>query len=162
MIAKGRTRRLEIWNFIGDLKEKGILKANYLVDQYKGEKDLSKSFIEQVHYIRIPVKNVEQSAQWYRDILGLQLLNVTEELAALKINEGPFLLILIPTEDETFAHFTVNQEEEFSIGFTSSKLAGFHQHLTDHEVKVDEIKEDEGHAFFHFYDPDGNKLQAHW
>ena len=123
---------------------------------------MSKSFIEQVHYIRIPVKNVEQSAQWYRDMLGLQLLNVTEELAAIKVNEGPFLLILIPTEDETFAHFTVNQEQEFSIGFTSPKLAEFHQHLKDHKVKVDEIKEDNGHAFFHFYDPDGNKLQAHW
>ena len=123
---------------------------------------MSKSFIEQVHYIRIPVKNVEQSAQWYRDMLGLQLLNVTEELAAIKVNEGPFLLILIPTEDETFSHFTVNQEQEFSIGFTSPKLAEFHQHLKDHKVKVDEIKEDNGHAFFHFYDPDGNKLQAHW
>ncbi|MCR8848417.1 VOC family protein [Rossellomorea sp. SC111] len=123
---------------------------------------MSKSFIEQVHYIRIPVKNVEQSAQWYRDMLGLQLLNVTEELAAIKVNEGPFLLVLIPTEDETFAHFTVNQEQEFSIGFTSPKLAEFHQHLKDHKVKVDEIKEDNGHAFFHFYDPDGNKLQAHW
>ncbi len=51
---------------------------------------MSKSFIEQVHYIRIPVKNVEQSAQWYRDMLGLQLLNVTEELAAIKVNEGSF------------------------------------------------------------------------
>ncbi|WP_226673418.1 VOC family protein [Rossellomorea aquimaris] len=123
---------------------------------------MSKPFIEQVHYIRIPVKNVEQSAQWYSDMLGLQLLNVNEELAALKINEGPFLLILIPTEDETFTHFTVNQKEEFSIGFTSPKLTEFHQHLIDNEVKVEQIEEDNGHAFFHFYDPDGNKLQAHW
>ncbi|CAN7279921.1 VOC family protein [Rossellomorea sp. LjRoot5] len=123
---------------------------------------MSKSFIEQVHYIRIPVKDVEQSAHWYRDVLGLQLVNMTEELAALKVNEGPFLLILIPTEDETFAHFTVNHEQEFSIGFASPELANFHQHLIDHDVKVDEMKEDAGHAFFHFYDPDGNKLQAHW
>ncbi len=148
--------------FYRKLEEEGIQKANYLIDQYKGEKDLNNSFIEQVHYIRIPVKNVEQSAHWYRDMLGLELLNVNEELAAIKVNEGPFLLILIPTEDETFAHFTVNQEQEFSIGFTSPRLGEFHQHLTDHGVKVDEIKEDSGHAFFHFYDPDGNKLQAHW
>ena len=45
---------------------------------------MSKSFIEQVHYIRIPVKDVEQSAHWYRDVLGLQLLNMTKELAALQ------------------------------------------------------------------------------
>ncbi|WP_299739069.1 VOC family protein [uncultured Rossellomorea sp.] len=123
---------------------------------------MSKSFIEQVHYIRIPVKDLERSAQWYRDVLGLQLVNLTEELAVIKVNEGPFLLILIPTEDETFAHFTINQEQEFSIGFTSPELSKFHQHLMGNRVKVDDIKEENGHAFFHFYDPDGNKFQAHW
>ncbi|MBN3554713.1 VOC family protein [Fictibacillus nanhaiensis] len=123
---------------------------------------MSKSFIEQVHYIRIPVKDLELSAHWYRDVLGLQLLNHTKELAILKVNEGPFLLILVPTQDETFAHFTINNEQAFSIGFTSSELSKFHQHLMDNEVKVEDIKEDNGHAFFHFYDPNGNKLQVHW
>ncbi|TMU83555.1 VOC family protein [Bacillus sp. BHET2] len=123
---------------------------------------MNKSFIEQVHYIRIPVKDLARSAKWYTDVLGLQLVNQNEELAAIKVNEGPFLLILIPTEDVTFSHFTVNQEQEFGIGFTSSDLENFHQHLMAYQVKVEEIKEDNGHAFFHFYDPDGNKLQAHW
>lgn len=41
---------------------------------------MSKSFIEQVHYIRIPVKDLELSARWYRDVLGLQLLNNTGNL----------------------------------------------------------------------------------
>ncbi|MEH7239085.1 VOC family protein [Bacillus sp. JJ1562] len=124
---------------------------------------MSKSFIEQVHYIRIPVKDLEQSAQWYRDVLGLQLLNITEEpYAIIKVNEGPFLLILVPTEDETFAHFTIDNEQAFSIGFTSPELSKFHQHLIDNQVKVEKIKEDNGHAYFHFYDPSGNKLQVHW
>ncbi|MED3573879.1 VOC family protein [Cytobacillus praedii] len=123
---------------------------------------MSNSFIEQVHYIRIPVKDLELSSQWYRDVLGLPLLNITEELAILKVNEGPFLLILVPTEDETFAHFTIDNEQEFCIGFTSPELSKFHQHLIDNEVKVEDIKEDNGHAFFHFYDPNGNKLQVHW
>ena len=123
---------------------------------------MSKSFIEQVHYIRIPVKDLELSAKWYRDVLGLQLLNNTEELSILKVNEGPFLLILVPTEDETFAHFTIDNEQEFRIRFTSPELSEFHQHLMENQVKVEDIKEDNGHAFFHFYDPNGNKLQVHW
>ena len=123
---------------------------------------MSKSFIEQVHYIRIPVKDLKLSAQWYRDVLGLQLLNNTEERAIFKVNEGPFLLILVPTEDETFAHFTIENKQEFSIGFTSPELLKFHQHLMDNQVKVEKIKEDNGHRFFHFYDPNGNKLQVHW
>ena len=123
---------------------------------------MSESFIEQVHYVRIPVRDLKLSAQWYRDVLGLQLLNNTEELAILKVGEGPFLLILVPTDDETFAHFTINNKQEFSIGFTSRELYKFHQHLIDHQVKVEDIKEDHGHFFFHFYDPNGNKLQVHW
>ena len=124
---------------------------------------MSKSFIDQVHYIRIPVKDLEQSAQWYRDIVGLQLVTITEDpYAILKINEGPFLLILVPTEDDTFAHFTIDNVPAFSIGFTSPELAKFHTHLIENGVKVEEIKEDNGHAYFHFYDPNGNKLQVHW
>ncbi|MEW4223973.1 VOC family protein [Rossellomorea marisflavi] len=123
---------------------------------------MSTSFIEQVHYNRIPVKDLELSANWYRDILGLQLLSLNEELAILKINEGPSLLILVPTRDETYAHFTIDQEQAFSIAFTSPDIPGFHQHLTDHQVKVDNIQHDEGHAYFHFHDPDGNKFQVHW
>lgn len=134
----------------------------YIEDELKGEKAMSKSFIDQVHYIRIPVKDLERSARWYTDVLGLQLVNNTEEMAILKVNEGPFLLILVPTEDKTFSHFTINHQPEFSIGFTSPELSQFHQHLLDNEVKVEGIKKDNGHAFFHFYDPNGNKLQAHW
>ncbi|MGM0900419.1 MAG: VOC family protein [Bacillota bacterium] len=124
---------------------------------------MSKSFIEQVHYIRIPVKDLEQSAQWYKDVLGLKLLNVTDDpFAIIKVNEGPFLLILVPTDDETFAHFTINNESAFSIGFTSPELSKFHQHLINNQVKVEDIQEDNGQAYFHFYDPNGNKLQVHW
>jgi catechol 2,3-dioxygenase-like lactoylglutathione lyase family enzyme len=124
---------------------------------------MSKSFIEQVHYIRIPVRDLEQSAQWYRDVLGLQLLTITEDpFAVIKVNEGSFLLILVPTQDETFAHFTVNNKSAFSLGFTSPELFEFHQHLIDNDVKVEDIKEDNGHSYFHLFDPNGNKLQVHW
>ncbi|MDZ5712664.1 VOC family protein [Jeotgalibacillus haloalkalitolerans] len=124
---------------------------------------MSKSFIEQVHYIRIPVRDLEQSAKWYSDILGLQLLTITEEpVAIIKVNEGPFLLALVPADEESFSHFTINNEPAFSIGFSSSKLPEFHQHLLDHGAKVEDIQEYQGHSYFHFYDLNGNKLQVHW
>ncbi|MFD1738879.1 VOC family protein [Bacillus salitolerans] len=124
---------------------------------------MSTSFIDQVHYIRIPVKDLHKSAEWYTDLLGFHLLTITEDpYAIIKMNEGPFLLILVPTDDDTYAHFTIKGEPEFSIGFTSSNLTEFHQHLKKHNVIVEDIKEDNGHSYFHFYDPSGNKLQAHW
>ncbi len=55
----------------------------------QGDEYMSTSFIEQVHYNRIPVKDLELSAHWYRDILGLQLLSHNEELAILKTMKVP-------------------------------------------------------------------------
>ncbi|WP_245604639.1 hypothetical protein [Paucisalibacillus globulus] len=67
-----------------------------------------------------------------QNILGLQLLTITEDpFAIIKVNEGPFLLILVPTEDDTFAHFTIDNVPAFSIGFTSPKLSEFHTHLIE-------------------------------
>ncbi|MEC1374567.1 VOC family protein [Heyndrickxia oleronia] len=124
---------------------------------------MKKTFIEQVHYIRIPVRDLDQSAKWYEEVLGLQLLTITDDpFAIIKVNDGPFLVILVPIDDETYAHFTVNGEPAFSIGFTSPELIKFHQHLIDNGVKVEDIKEDNGHAYFHFFDPSGNKLQVYW
>lgn len=70
----------------------------------------------------------------------------SDELAILKVNEGSFLLILVHTENETFVHFTKENEQEFSIGFTSPQLFKFYQHLIDNQVKVEYIKEDNGHT----------------
>ncbi|WP_404407901.1 VOC family protein [Jeotgalibacillus malaysiensis] len=124
---------------------------------------MSKSFIEHLHYIRIPVRDLEQSVQWYKNILGFKLLTITEDpFAIFKISEGPQLITLVPTENETFIHFTIDNKSAFSLGFASPELEAFHQHLIDHGVQVEDIQEDQGHAYFIFYDLNGNKLQAHW
>jgi catechol 2,3-dioxygenase-like lactoylglutathione lyase family enzyme len=124
---------------------------------------MNQSFIDQVHYIRIPVRDLATASVWYRDVLGFQLLSITDDpFALMKVNEGPLLIVLVPTTEETYAHFSVNGESAFCVGFTSPKLQEFHQHLSEQGVKVEDIKEDNGHAYFYFYDPDGNQLQAHW
>lgn len=89
---------------------------------------MSPSFIEQVHYIRIPVKELAVSTNWYAETFGFKKVDQKEDRAVFKVGEKPFLLVLIQTLDETFSHF----------------------------------KEDDGHLYFHFYDPSGNKLQVHW
>ncbi|MBM7578160.1 VOC family protein [Jeotgalibacillus terrae] len=124
---------------------------------------MSKSFIEHLHYVRIPVRDLEQSAQWYKDVLGLELLTITEDpFAIFKMNDGPFLITLVPADEDTFVHFTIGNEAAFILGFAVPELEAFHQHLINHGVKVEDMQEDKGHAFFNFYDPNGNKLQSHW
>lgn len=124
---------------------------------------MATTFINEVHYVRIPVKDIDESIKWYTELLGFKLLAVTEEgYAIIKVNDGSFLLTLVPTEDDTYAHFTIGGEPAFSIGFASPNLREFHQHLLDHGATVADIEDDNGHQYFHFYDPSGNKLQVHW
>ncbi|MFC4560142.1 VOC family protein [Virgibacillus kekensis] len=120
-----------------------------------------KSLIDGIHYFRVPVVEVESSVDWYRDVLGLTLQHQEDELAVFHVNDG-LLLVLVEADAESHAHFTRNGELEFSIGFTSSKLNELREHLISQGVNVEEMKEDNGHHFFHFYDPSGNKLQVHW
>lgn len=123
---------------------------------------MSSSFIEHVHYIRILVQDLAISTAWYEKILGLKKLDHSEERAVFKVGEGSFLLVLIPTKDKTHSHFMKDGGAEFAIGFSGPEIHKFHAHLNEQNVKVDPIQEDDGHLYFHFYDPSNNKLQVHW
>jgi len=120
------------------------------------------SLISEIHYFRIPVINLEESIEWYTECLGLKLRRKkNEELAVIEIGDGP-LLILVKADKDSRGHFIRDGNLEFSIGFASAQIHKLYEHLIKHEVKVDEMKEEEGHYYFHFYDPSGNKLQVHW
>jgi catechol-2,3-dioxygenase len=119
------------------------------------------SLIEEIHYIRIPVIYLEDSARWYTECLGFTLRRMTEELAVFELNAGP-LLILVKADSESRGHFTKNGQLEFAVGFTSPNIHHLRERLIEHGVKVDDMKEDNGHFLFCFFDPNGNKLQVHW
>lgn len=120
------------------------------------------SFINEIHYFRIPVKDLEESVRWYTTCLGLKLRRKKEdELAVIEFGEGP-LLILVKADEDSRGHFIKEGNLEFSVGFTSAEIHKFYEYLIEQEVRVDEMKEEEGHYYFHFYDPSGNKLQVHW
>lgn len=119
------------------------------------------SLIEEIHYFRIPVNELEESVRWYTEFLGFTLRRMTEELAVVELKAGP-LLVLVKADSDSRGHFTRNGQLEFAVGFTSPNIQRFRESLIEHGVEVDEMKEDNGHLFFHFFDPNGNKLQAHW
>ncbi len=121
------------------------------------------TFINDIHYFRIPVTNLEESIDWYTNCLRLKLRRRKEdELAVIEICEGGSLLVLVRADEDSRGHFTINNNPEFSVGFTSPEIHKFYEYLIGKGVKVDEIKEESGHFYFHFFDPNGNKLQAHW
>lgn len=122
---------------------------------------MKQSYLQHIHYFRIPVVELESSVQWYTDCLGFSLKHQENDLAVLGLEEGP-LLILVLADKDSRGHFTKNGEVEFSVAFASPEIQAFHKHLTQQGVLVDEIKEENGHSYFHFFDPSGNKFQVHW
>ncbi|MDZ5472897.1 VOC family protein [Bacillus sp. 31A1R] len=121
---------------------------------------MSTSLLNDIHYFRIPVVNLEQSVTWYTECLGFQLRFNQGDLAVLALNSGP-LYVLVEADQDSRGHFTINGQPEFSVGFTTSNIRKLHDHLSHNGVKVEHIQEDNGHNFFYFYDPSGNKLQVH-
>jgi catechol 2,3-dioxygenase-like lactoylglutathione lyase family enzyme len=119
------------------------------------------SFLEEIHYFRIPVLDLAASAAWYSEVLRLRLRRRTEERAVFEIGEGP-LLVIMKGDAESRGHFLVDGKTEFSVGFTCPDIHRFRDFLIEHNVFVEPMQEDEGRHYFHFYDPSGNKLQAHW
>jgi hypothetical protein len=82
-------------------------------------------------------------------------------LAVVELSAGP-LLVLVKADLNSRGHFIRNGQSEFSIGFTSPNIQRLREVLIEQGVKVDDMQEENGHFFFHFFDPSGNKLQAHW
>jgi catechol 2,3-dioxygenase-like lactoylglutathione lyase family enzyme len=121
---------------------------------------MSESLINGIHYFRIPVIDLGESVKWYTECLGFKLRHNRGDLAVLELKTGP-LLVLVQADKDSRGHFTINDQPEFSIGFTTSEIEKLHKHLSDHGIEVDEIQMDNGHHFFYFYDPTGNKLQVH-
>jgi catechol 2,3-dioxygenase-like lactoylglutathione lyase family enzyme len=121
---------------------------------------LEKSLLDHIHYFRIPIIDLKASIEWYTTCLRLNLRFSNDELAVLELTSGP-LLVLVAADKESRGHFTINGHLEFSIGFTTSKIAEMHQQLIEQGVHVESILEDNGHDYFFFYDPSGNKLQVH-
>ena len=127
----------------------------------KGNIKMSKSFLEEIHYFRIPVVDLEASARWYAEVLRLVLRRQTDERAVFAVGDGP-LLVLVIADADSRGHFLRGGLPEFSVGFTCPDIHGFRGNLLVQSVQVDEMQEEDGHYYFHFYDPSGNKLQAHW
>jgi catechol 2,3-dioxygenase-like lactoylglutathione lyase family enzyme len=121
----------------------------------------AKSFLEDIHYFRIPVTDLDSSARWYSDVLRLVLRRQTDERAVFEIGEGP-LLVIVKADADSRGHFYIEGTPEFSVGFTCPDIHRFREYLIEQGVRAESMHEEGGHYYFHFYDPSGNKLQVHW
>jgi len=120
-----------------------------------------KPLLKGMEGVFIPVKDPELSANWYKEILGFELLYIEAEAAVMKIAEqSQTVVCLVKTLNHQPMKFPSNR---FGVGkyynfIPQNSIEETHKFLLEQNVKVDPIDEEGDTKFFTFYDPDGNPL----
>lgn len=122
--------------------------------------------IKSVSYLQIPVKDLEESTQWYVDNLGfkVQWKRPDNKMTILELPSGPEIF-LCERELHQGTMSTV-------IGFESTDILKLLSDLKSKGVQIGEIRQNRGvieygnikeilEMDFDFYDPSGNMLVAH-
>lgn len=123
---------------------------------------MEKSFLTGIPGILVPVRDLQKSADWYENVLGLEVFKKSDITVEFKLNEGDPVLVLVQSKFETSIRFPENEYTDGSFFiFKTSDADAFHQRLVQHNVKVSEIFLFEDiQKYFFFEDLDGNKLSV--
>ena len=121
------------------------------------------SRLVRVGTIYLPVKEVDVSANWYKEKLGAEISYIDNTKAILNFADQSFFLVQAPPSES--ANFKAsNGEERFSITFEVdglNELQTIHEEFNKKQINVGKL-ENRGHAGrnFIFQDLDGNKFDV--
>ena len=123
------------------------------------------NFISHIATVEIPVTNLNNSIEFYIDILGVKVESKDDKQAMLTFRaKGVPTLFLVETEKHKNISFinTNNGVEHSVIDFYTPNLKEFYQWLVDKGVEVGSLNINGKNGFggFGFKDPDGNLLSA--
>jgi predicted DNA-binding protein YlxM (UPF0122 family) len=133
------------------------------------EEDVMWRIVPRIATIEIPVKNVQDSAQWYHKYIRTKTVFEDTQSAMLHLQGGSRVgvptLYLVQTEESRPLHFTntFTNVKHSVIDFYIPDLSRFHQFLKTNGVTVTDlnfIPGMDGYGGFGFEDPDGNLLSA--
>lgn len=126
--------------------------------------------IKKIECAYVPVTNVEKSAEWYEQVLGMKLRSpITPGSGAIMIMDEGGWLFLLPSPNMTPLTFDTtgwagNGEsfEMFPICFETNDMQSLHASLNDSGTWMETDVRDEGGCGLQlvFKDPDGNKFQV--
>lgn len=123
------------------------------------------SYITHIATVEIPVSNLEQSIEWYMDMLEVNVVFKGEQAAMLSFEEkGVPTLYLVETAEVNGLSFKNTHSDivHSVIDFYTADLHGFYNSLVGKNVWVTPLNIDPEHGFggFGFKDLDGNLLGA--
>jgi catechol 2,3-dioxygenase-like lactoylglutathione lyase family enzyme len=118
--------------------------------------------LKSVSYLQVPVKNLEESTDWYVGNLGFKVhwKRPDNKMTILALPSGPSIFLC---ETELF-----HGRMSVVIGFEAVDIRKLLSDLQSKEVQIGEIRENRGVVKgeilamdFDFFDPSGNMLVAH-
>lgn len=123
---------------------------------------MSNSLLTGIPGVLVPVRDLQKSADWYENVLGLEVFKKSDETVEFKVSDGDPVLILVESNFESSVRFPNNPFTDGSFFiFKTSDADSLHKMLVDHNVKVSEIfLFEDVQKYFFFEDLDGNKLSV--
>jgi catechol 2,3-dioxygenase-like lactoylglutathione lyase family enzyme len=117
--------------------------------------------LTQVDHVQIPVRNLEESKDWYVNTLGCKVgQGSAGDLFFLELPNGP-ILVLWKTEEGVHNHFSYQDRPKPTLFFDTPNIKAVYDRLQEAGAKVGPVPETwEGDdmKFMFFYDLNGNYL----
>lgn len=128
---------------------------------------MAETIINNVSFLQVPVKNLEESIEWYSSKLGFEL--------HFKRSDNKMAIVALPSGPSIFlCERELNQGKmSVVIGFEAKNIVKLLSDLQSKEVQIGEVRKERGAIKtesgeteilgmdFDFYDPSGNMLVAH-
>lgn len=113
--------------------------------------------------LEIPVKDIEQSVEWYVKYLGFDLIPPVLGIAELKLDSGIRICLFRPDQTDESSYWYVKDADNYRVRvcLRVSDIEQLHKNLSESGAKVSSIEGGPGCGWtFHFHDINGNKLIA--
>lgn len=123
---------------------------------------MADTVLKSVSFLQVPVKNLEESTEWYIDNLGFEVdwKRPDNKMTILTLPSGPSIFLC-----EIDMQQGINS---VIIGYEAMDIKKLLANLQSKGVQIGEIRENGGAIKgeilamdFDFYDPSGNKLVVH-
>lgn len=114
--------------------------------------------VKQIESIYIPVSDPSESAKWYQQNLGLELMNhVTEDQAQLKVGERQAIFLIKSKHPTTLNYTEIGGHLQSVITLEVEELEDIYHIIKNNGSRVKNIERTNGCGdLFDVLDPDGN------
>jgi catechol-2,3-dioxygenase len=116
--------------------------------------------VKRIECVYLPATNMEESAKWYIEHLGLKLLRpVHENQAQLGISTEQTIFLIKSKEPGNVNYIEINGSEQCILTMEVENFRELHSKMKQNGAYVTDISDNAGCGLnFYAYDPAGNKI----